>query len=83
MEFSDITLLICGPLHSCGMENIPYYISKSLKVIYSTWRPKNQTEQILLEKLLKLLPKDNIIISDYMDVSNFDNCQNIYYQAWT
>lgn len=85
---NNITLLICGPLHPCGIENISYYLSTSVKVIYSTWKPSNQSEETLLSTVRSLLPPENIVISDYMDISTMnistiDNSRNIYYQAWT
>lgn len=83
MENKDITLMICGPLRPCGIDNVPYYLSKSLTVIYSTWKPKNNIEEQLLIKIRTMLSEDKIIISDDIDVSTFDNVQNIYYQIYT
>lgn len=79
----DITLLICGRLHMAAIENISYYLSKDLNVIYSTWKPQNDKEKEILDKLTTVLPDNNIIVSEYMDVSTFDNIHNVYYQAWT
>lgn len=79
----DITIMLCGPLHYLGLEAIPYYLSKSLHVVYSTWKPKNETQQAILEKVKDLLSEDNIVVSEDVDVSNVYNSQNIYYQACT
>jgi hypothetical protein len=84
MENSDISILICGPLHKCGLEAIPYYLSTSVKVVYSTWKPSNDDEILLLDKITRMLPSENIVISDYADLPSFqDNKQNIYYQMCT
>ena len=83
MNIDDITFMICGPLHACGIENIPYYLSKSINIIYSTWTANTQEEELLLDQVKNLLSEENIIISEYMDVSTFDNTQNVYYQAWS
>lgn len=84
LTYHDITLMICGRLHQNGIENIPYYLSLGLNVIYSTWEPSNNEEIELLSKLHDLLPRDNITISHYKDVpSNYDTTQNVNYQAWS
>lgn len=38
---------------------------------------------LLLDKVREYLPAENIVVSEYMDVSKFDNIQNVYYQVYT
>lgn len=85
MENSDITLLICGPLHenSVNKDSILYYKSLDIKILYSTWEPQNENDKKMLRELNSMLDESEIIISKYHDIINFDNSQNIYYQAYT
>lgn len=83
MQSEDITIMICGNLHPIGLEAIPYYLSKSLRVVYSTWKPLNTDEELILTRVRSMLPDDDIIVSDYANVPGADNRQNIYYQMYT
>lgn len=80
---NDITFMICGPLHETSISALSYYKEKFNNVIYSTWKPQSNQEELLLTLVKGHLDNKNIIISEYMDVDNYDNTQNIYYQVWS
>jgi len=78
---TEISFLICGPIHHNGISGIPYYLSKGINVIYSTWEPTTPIDFELITKVYTLLPPQNIFVSKYMNVSAYDNTQNAYFQA--
>lgn len=84
MKNSDITLLICGPLNKISIDcnNLNYYKSLGINILYSTWETRDENDDLLLNNLKCILHSEEIIISKYPDISNYDNNQNIYYHCY-
>jgi hypothetical protein len=80
--YTNTSILICGPLHIYGIDNISYYKSLGVDVIFSTWAPTTKEENELLVKLKNNLDDKKILISNSIDCSSYDNYQNIYYQYY-